>query len=294
MTPLRLFLAVTFAFSWACFGGAWASRDVSWGLAVPPAAAFVMAAMLGPALGALVCAFRFMPAGERARRLGLIVTGWKPLAVWIPAAWVLATLFCAASVALSLAIMGSAPADPVASLVELVEQSGKPVYIPPDLLFLIQIGVGLPLGMAVNTVALTFSEELGWRGWLQPHLAGLGFWKMCLVTGAIWGIWHAPIILMGHNYPGLGWGGVLAMIAFCILFTPYVALFRETGASTWAAGALHGALNAVAGVTLLWMPSREWPHMGPIGLEGFALMLAGWAAVWLIRKRRARTAAPAS
>ena len=290
MTPVRLFLLVSFAFSWACFGTVWMLGGLGES-ASPYANILIAVAMLGPALGALVCTFRYTPAGQRANSLGLTVRSWKPLAVWIPAAWMLATLLAVLAVVFSLTVMGKPPADPAQSLAAIVERTGRPMVLPADKLLMVQIAIGLPVGFVINTVALTFSEELGWRGWLQPSLGPMGFWKMCFIIGVIWGLWHAPIILMGFNYPGLGWGGVLAMVAFCVLITPYIAFLRETGAGLWAAGAMHGAINAVTGATLLWMPANDWPHMGLLGLEGFALMLTGWAAVWLFRKRREQKSA---
>ena len=44
-------------------------------------------------------------------------------------------------------------------------------------------------------------EEAGWRGYLLPKL--LEFmkpWKAVLLTGVIWGLWHAPVIACGFNY----------------------------------------------------------------------------------------------
>ncbi|WP_034826225.1 CPBP family intramembrane glutamic endopeptidase [Hyphomonas pacifica] len=283
MTPIRLFLLVAFTFSWTCFG-------VLYGLggfngAGIYAGGLVTLAMFGPAIGALVCAYLY-DRGHRARTLGLRVESWKRFFLWLPYAWMMPCILAALSVVLCLLVMGAAPADPAQKLADAVEATGTPLPMPADMLFWIQIGVGVPIGILINTLALTFSEELGWRGWLQPRLAHLGFWKMSALIGLIWGLWHAPIILMGFNYPGLGWGGVLAMCVFCMLITPYLSLLRERGAGAWGAGAFHGSINAVAGASLLWMPSVEWPHMGLLGLEGFALVLAGWAGIWFYRRAR--------
>ncbi len=57
-------------------------------------------------------------------------------------------------------------------------------------------------------------EELGWRGFLLKQCSYMDFWKMSLVIGIIWGLWHAPIIIQGYNYPQNPVIGVFMMIGF--------------------------------------------------------------------------------
>jgi hypothetical protein len=40
----------------------------------------------------------------------------------------------------------------------------------------------------------------------------LGKWKAYLIVGVIWGLWHAPLIAIGFNYPGMPVLGILMMI----------------------------------------------------------------------------------
>ena len=47
--------------------------------------------------------------------------------------------------------------------------------MPAETLFLLQMAINLPLGILINTVILTSSEELGWRGWLQASSGTSGF-----------------------------------------------------------------------------------------------------------------------
>lgn len=46
-----------------------------------------------------------------------------------------------------------------------------------------------------------FSEEFGWRGLPTCETQIMGFLKSNIFIGVFWGLWHAPVILMGHNYP---------------------------------------------------------------------------------------------
>ena len=143
--------------------------------------------------------------------------------------------------------------------------------------------LALFVAIPANTVWMILTEELGWRGWLQPQLMHqlmhLGFWPMCLITGAIWGLWHAPIIAMGYNYPDLGLWGPILMIVFCVLLTPYLAVMRELG-GIYAPSALHGSLNAVGGLSLLFLgPHTGWVWNGIMGVGGFIVMVMGWALI---------------
>ena len=68
---------------------------------------------------------------------------------------------------------------------------------------------------------IAFGEEYGWRGYLQGELIKLGRVKGVLLVGLIWGIWHAPAVAMGHNYPGYP---ILGPIAF-LIFNLFLAIF---------------------------------------------------------------------
>lgn len=281
MRPIAVFLLIAFAFTWATFGIIHQMGGLGAGPAIAP---LLMVAMLGPAVAAIICTFLF-DTERRIFALGLAVPRWKRLAAWIPFAILTPIVLSALAIILSLLLTGTAPADPVVKLEQMVTAQGVELPMPAETLLLIQFAA-LPVGILFNAIFLTFSEELGWRGWLQPRLAHLGFWRLCLLIGTVWGIWHAPIILMGYNFPGLGWAGVLAMTAFCVLLTPYHALLRERGAGTWGPGMFHGTINAVAGFSFLFQPEPAWPWNGLLGLGGFAVMLAGCGLIWMYRRAR--------
>jgi len=59
---------------------------------------------------------------------------------------------------------------------------------------------GLFAGDTLNAL-FGFGEEAGWRGYLLHEWKHMQFWKASLFIGLIWGIWHAPLILLGYNYP---------------------------------------------------------------------------------------------
>ncbi len=63
----------------------------------------------------------------------------------------------------------------------------------------------------------TFGEEFGWRGYLLLRLSPIGGVHAAIITGIVWGLWHAPIIVLnGYNYPGHPWLGVVMMVIFTV------------------------------------------------------------------------------
>jgi len=137
--------------------------------------------------------------------------------------------------------------------------------------FFITLTQGLIAALTINAVA-GFGEELGWRGILHESLKEKGFWKMSLIIGIIWGIWHAPIILMGHNYPKYPIAGVFMMIAFCILFAPIFTLIREKSGSVIAASIFHGGINALGGTAIMLLKGGNELLIGLTGLSGFTVL----------------------
>ncbi len=132
---------------------------------------------------------------------------------------------------------------------------------------------GLVAGITVNAVA-AFGEELGWRGLLQKELSQLGFWKSSALIGLIWGLWHAPLILQGHNYPQHPRAGVVLMTVFCILLSPLFSYVRLRANSVIAAAIMHGSLNAAGGLALLPVRGGSDLTVGVTGLAGLVVLSA--------------------
>jgi membrane protease YdiL (CAAX protease family) len=123
-------------------------------------------------------------------------------------------------------------------------------------------------GTTTNAI-LGFGEELGWRGFLVKELAPMGFWKSSALIGFIWGIWHAPLILLGLNYPQNPQLGVLLMIAWTILIAPLFSYIRIKSRSVIAASIFHGTINAVPGLAIILISGGDDLTVGLTGLAGF-------------------------
>jgi membrane protease YdiL (CAAX protease family) len=157
--------------------------------------------------------------------------------------------------------------------------------ISPGLIVIIQILAAFTLAPLFNMI-FALGEELGWRGFLLPELLPLGQWKAVLVSGVIWGLWHAPAIWQGLNYPTVNpWMGILMMIVFTVLTgTIFSWLYLETR-SPWAPALAHGALNAVASLPMLFLMGVD------ISIGGTVASVIGWLSLalfvsWLVLTKR--------
>ncbi|WP_247232894.1 CPBP family intramembrane glutamic endopeptidase [Telluribacter sp. SYSU D00476] len=138
---------------------------------------------------------------------------------------------------------------------------------PPVVLFLAGLMGGVLAGFTFN-LPFTLGEELGWRGLLLKETQSLGFWKSNLLIGTIWGVWHLPIIIMGHNYPDQPIAGSLMMILFCIALSFLHAIVRLKVRTVYAPAAFHGMINAGGPLALLFIINNNVLVGSIVGLAG--------------------------
>jgi len=168
-------------------------------------------------------------------------------------------------------------------LSEQISQSGN-TNLNPWIVVILQILQALLLTPLLNAIP-TFGEEFGWRGYLQPKLMPLGGRKAVLLTGIIWGVWHWPIILMGHNY-GMDYFGApvlgpIAMVWFTVCLSIIYGWITIKAESVWPAVIAHGAGNGIAALGLLFVQGNPDLILGPtpagfiggIGITAFALII---------------------
>jgi len=108
---------------------------------------------------------------------------------------------------------------------------------------------------------------------LQKELGYRGFWRSSIFIGVIWGVWHAPIILQGHNYPEHPVIGVFMMIVWTILLAPIFSYVRLRAKSVIAAAIIHGSLNGTFGLSIMVVKGGNDLLIGVTGIAGFIVLL---------------------
>ena len=175
-----------------------------------------------------------------------------------------------------------------------LEAAGAPVEtlpMPVGMLMLVQALQAFFLAPIMNFVTC-FGEEWGWRGYLLPKMKNLlPTVPMLLLTGTIWGLWHAPLTIIGHNY-GLGyWGfpftGIAMMCVFCIVLGVFLSYVTLKTKSCIPAVLGHGAVNGIAAIGIYFTKDGGNPFVGPaptgiIGLIPFLMV----AVIMAIRLRK--------
>ena len=116
------------------------------------------------------------------------------------------------------------------------------------------LGFLLSTATAGSLIAFqTFGEEFGWRAYMNQKMETLlGTVGTCILGGIIWGVWHAPLTIEGHNfgkdYAGYPYAGIALMALFCTLHGIMLMwLVKKTGSVIPAA--IFHAVNNNGGFT---------------------------------------------
>ncbi len=101
---------------------------------------------------------------------------------------------------------------------------------------------------AFFTTIFAAGEEIGWRGYLFEKLRSENSIEVSLIlTGTIWAIWHAPLIVfIGYNYRILRGYGLLIFIPFCISVGTVLVWLKYRSGGILAPSLAHGTINAMA------------------------------------------------
>ena len=154
--------------------------------------------------------------------------------------------------------------------ISALKATGAPLEtlpMPIGTLMLVQTLQAVFLAPIMNFVTC-FGEEWGWRGYLLPKMKKLlPTVPMLLVTGLIWGLWHAPLTIIGHNY-GLGYRGfpftgIAMMCIFCTVLGIFLSYITIKTGSCIPAILAHGAINGFAAIGIYFTFDGGNPFIGP-------------------------------
>lgn len=167
-----------------------------------------IAVMFAPTVGALLARF-FGPGVIRWGR-----PSWWILAALAPVGAVLVTYYVGAAVGL----------DTLNAPVLVKALIASPIAI---------------LSACISAVG----EEIGWRGFLWPLLrARRSFLRTAFIVGAVWWLYHVPLILVGwYGTPA----GIPAFTVGIVGFTLFVGVLTDRSRSMWPSLVAHAAWNAL-------------------------------------------------
>lgn len=270
------FLAITFSITYLIEGALIASGLSLEGMPPLYGQLVIAGVMWVPAIGTIVT-IRFITK-EGWAITNLRIGSWRP---YVSAALLMPVVF-AVIYGLSWMLGLGEPDWQLTQFVKMVEDAGgeAPTDFNPRQILITLFLASIVVGPTINGV-FGFGEEYGWRGYLLPKLMPLGRVRAYLILGAIWGLWHAPLILIGFNYPGYPVLGVLMMMAFTTVIGIYINEMTLRHRSSILAGSIHGAINGQAyGVWRVLFPTMHPIWGGVAGVVGLAvwLVLGLWVA----------------
>ena len=131
--------------------------------------------------------------------------------------------------------------------------------------------------LPISQILPSLGEEAGWRGVMYPYLKNkLGPVAGKLLGGALWGIWHCPLIILGsYFYEGDYFGKpVLGPIVICITLCAFGILidwvYEKTGC-IWLPSLMHAAMNSSA-LPLMFLLKGGYSHLSILGPNCFGLL----------------------
>jgi membrane protease YdiL (CAAX protease family) len=169
---------------------------------------------------------------------------------------------------------------------------GTPPWADAALLIVLHASFGF-----VRACSSALGEEIGWRGFLTPHLtAKLGFRRASVLTGLIWAIWHYPILLFADYNTGTpGWYALTCFTVMIVAMSVIYAWFRLKTGSLWTATFLHASHNLVLQTILTPLTADTGRTAYAIDEFGFVLpVVVVVATIWFWRRGATELEQPAS
>lgn len=153
-----------------------------------------------------------------------------------------------------------------------------PVFVLINASFIFLLG-GLPTALG---------EETGWRGFLVAELRQVTtFTKTALISGAIWALWHMPLLLFAdYNAAAPLWFAAPCFFLLAMGISFPLAWLRLKSGSLWTAAILHASHNVF--IQAVFDPlTRDTGSTSYFVTEfGVGLALMALLVAWLTWRKR--------
>ncbi|HEY3375516.1 MAG TPA: CPBP family intramembrane glutamic endopeptidase [Candidatus Aquicultor sp.] len=275
--PVFTYLAITFLITWG-IEAVLITNGISF-IGYPPQYAQLVVAgvMLIPALAALITA--------RVYREKVVPYGWhigpiKPYIFILIAMPLIYAVVYALTVLLGVGTFDLGLKTFISDVQKTAGGQKLPPFNPAQVTAVLLL-ISVFVSPFFNSL-VALGEEIGWRGFLLPRLMPLGKVKAYSLMGVIWGLWHAPLVIMGFGYPGYPVLGIFMFIIFTTLIGIIINELTLKYKSVILAGWIHGTFNSQSyGIWRLIVVNTQ-PLLGGIaGLIGFVML--GAIAYFIMR-----------
>lgn len=297
MKRIAIFLAVTFALTWAYeFGVVYPASSGALTGIPPVATQFITgAAMFFPTIGVLVTR---LVTREGFKNSVIKPRGVKKSLPWFAVAWFGPAILSVIGAAVYFLVLPQDFDPSMSAFVASTQQQAAATgsELPADtvtMMLLAQLPFAVFLAPVLN-IFTTFGEEWGWRGYLLPHLMEKRSITFSVVVGGIiWGLWHAPITALGHNYgldyPGWPILGIVAMCCFCVALSCLFSWLTLRAKSCLPAVFAHGAVNSCISAPTMFLVGVANPFVGPTAtgiVGGIGFIVVAILCLRALRKRQ--------
>jgi uncharacterized protein len=277
---LTSFMLILVGLSTAFWVLAWLSVSGAWTFGAPKAREwFVTGLMWCPGVAALLaCTLDRVPFARLGLRLPR--AGWLGMGYLIPLAYL--------TLAYGIVWVGGfGRFDPSTLAADTSKRYSLDVS-PAGLAF---VGFAVTASVGVlGEIGRSLGEELGWRGLLSPALVErYGLEVGGLASGAIWALWHMPL-LCAYGFGPLPTWYALGCFMVAVISVGYVcAWLRLRSRSVWPAVLLHSTHNALLYAVFDGM-TAPIGHVTAraTGETGFALAIASASMAVLVWRMHAR------
>ncbi len=241
------FFALTFVWSWACWGLSSLLRTE----ASLAARVLLLIGGFGPGIAAVSV------VGFCGGRTGLLHwlerclqwrVGWRCFGL----ALILPVIVMGMAATVHLWLGGTMPPSPAIGHGSMLAANFVLVFL-----------VGGPLG-----------EEFGWRGYALAELQERWGWRIAsLVLGIVWALWHVPLFYM--NGTSQSQTSILTFsVSAVALSVVFAAFFNQARQSVLPALVLHTAINCLPSIIPV-MPSSDEPRPNQLVVGILGLMAVG-------------------
>ncbi|MDQ0424899.1 CPBP family intramembrane glutamic endopeptidase [Cellulomonas iranensis] len=150
----------------------------------------------------------------------------------------------------------------------------------------------LVLPFALVAMLTVTGEEIAWRGALHTTLARYGLVRATVGIGALWALWHLPLLLAYRAGGAMTGRDVVASMVNLLVAALVIGAARALSGSVWPAAWAHALLNTtlVYASSNLVTPAAELGDGAFWALQAVTWFVLGGAGALLLRAAARRAA----